>query len=202
MLFWSVGVLLTNAYKVYLRVNEDEGVVAKKDGLLTHYEFRKAIALYWIHPEESQQVSASTPSSRGSRSFDAMRSPPSLSDMTTTDSSYVSDLLDKRRSASCTDLTLAENGALRCRMDRTLDHFPVKAAPKVKCAVHRWVGFRKEGELLYCPQCNVNLCVHCYGIFHRCPNLVSIKEFFRHEFEVSGDSLDSSRNKKKRAKRA
>jgi hypothetical protein len=29
-----------------------------------------------------------------------------------------------------------------------------------------------------------------------------MKEFFRHEFEVSGDSLDSSRNKKKRAKRA
>ena len=32
MLFWYIGVLSTNAYKVYLRVNEDEGIVKKVRG--------------------------------------------------------------------------------------------------------------------------------------------------------------------------
>ena len=41
MLFWSVGgVLLTNAYKVYLRVNEDGGIRSVSEGLLTLYALR------------------------------------------------------------------------------------------------------------------------------------------------------------------
>ena len=48
MLFWSVGVLLTNAYKLYLRVCEDEGVIPRYK---EQFEFRKAIAEYWINPE-------------------------------------------------------------------------------------------------------------------------------------------------------
>ena len=126
------------------RVNEDEGVTKKKDGLLTHYEFRKAVAMYWINPEETMRHKRSlhVPTEVGrntnKRRFNAMRSPTSLSDLTgmSTDSLYMPSLLNKRRAASCTDNALAENGELRCRMDQTLDHYPVKAAPKVKCGMH------------------------------------------------------------------
>jgi hypothetical protein len=43
ILFWAFGTLLTNAYVVYIKVNIAEGVDQKQ--LLSHYEFRKQIAL-------------------------------------------------------------------------------------------------------------------------------------------------------------
>ena len=41
--------LLTNAYKVYLNLCKEEGVepIYKE-----HYQFRKAVAEYWINPEK------------------------------------------------------------------------------------------------------------------------------------------------------
>ena len=52
LLFWSMGVLLTNAYKFYLRMCEEEGVVPLYK---EHYEFRKAIAEYWLNPERVEE---------------------------------------------------------------------------------------------------------------------------------------------------
>ena len=49
ILFWSIGTLLTNAYVVYLKVNLLKGVDKKQ--LLSHFEFREVIALYWINPD-------------------------------------------------------------------------------------------------------------------------------------------------------
>jgi hypothetical protein len=44
IMFWAFGTLLTNAYVVYIKVNiAEEGVDRKQ--LLSHYEFRKQIAL-------------------------------------------------------------------------------------------------------------------------------------------------------------
>ena len=48
MLFWSIGVLLTNAYKVYLQVCEEEKVNPQYK---KQYKFREAIAEYWIDPD-------------------------------------------------------------------------------------------------------------------------------------------------------
>ena len=53
-MFWSIGVMLTNAYIMYMKVNMEEYGVAKKD-LMTHHDFRKAMALYWINPAEYDQ---------------------------------------------------------------------------------------------------------------------------------------------------
>ena len=50
-MFWSIGVMLTNAYIMYMKVNMEEYGVAKKD-LMTHHDFRKTIALYWIKPAD------------------------------------------------------------------------------------------------------------------------------------------------------
>jgi hypothetical protein len=46
IMFWAFGTLLTNAYVVYIKVNIAEGVDRKQ--LLSHYEFRKQIALNWL----------------------------------------------------------------------------------------------------------------------------------------------------------
>ena len=48
IMFWSIGVMLTNAYSMYLKVNNG---LQRKD-LLSHHDFCKAIAIYWINPEE------------------------------------------------------------------------------------------------------------------------------------------------------
>ena len=48
LLFWSTGVLLTNAYKLYLRLCGEEDVVPQYK---EQYQFRKAIAEYWINPD-------------------------------------------------------------------------------------------------------------------------------------------------------
>ena len=53
LLFWGLGVILTNAYIVYTTYNEEEGVSSKN--LLSQFEFRKSIALHWINPEYTKQ---------------------------------------------------------------------------------------------------------------------------------------------------
>ena len=45
IMFWSIGVMLKNAHIMYMKVNMEEYGVAKKD-LMTHHDFKKAIALY------------------------------------------------------------------------------------------------------------------------------------------------------------
>ena len=47
--FWAVGVMLTNVWIMYVKVNQNRYI--KKD-LLSHHEFLKAIALAWINPKD------------------------------------------------------------------------------------------------------------------------------------------------------
>jgi len=53
LVFWMLGVFLTNAYVVYGRICDEHGV--PKQHRLTHLEFRKEIALAWINPELQAQ---------------------------------------------------------------------------------------------------------------------------------------------------
>ena len=43
-----MGALLTNYYKLYLQMCKEEGVTPRYK---EQYQFRKAIAEYWINPE-------------------------------------------------------------------------------------------------------------------------------------------------------
>ena len=88
-----------------------------------------------------------------------------------------------KRSIQCCNDTLAENGALRCRMDTTQCHLPEKpAGKKAKCALHRWVDVEKQAQVLHCRTCNIHLCVDCYAIFHKVPNLIAIKKTLKNKF--------------------
>ena len=51
-LFWSISVMITNAYVIYLHVNI-ENVIKKV--LLLHHDFRKVVALEWINPREQDE---------------------------------------------------------------------------------------------------------------------------------------------------
>ena len=47
---WGLGVQITNAYVMYKTLNLQAG--REKKDLISHHDFRKRIALYWINPEE------------------------------------------------------------------------------------------------------------------------------------------------------
>ena len=49
-MFWSIGVILVNAYVVYCTFLQSSGV--KKEDIMSHHDFRKAIALASINPAE------------------------------------------------------------------------------------------------------------------------------------------------------
>ena len=175
MLFFGTGVLLTNAYRVYLRVNEDEGVTTNKQGLLSHYEFRKAIALYWINDIEARTLyqcadNASLPS--------RAKAATSVSSMSADDFTIASSIDSSKRARKVNDASLLETGAYKCRLDRTLRHIAEKSKGRKKCPLHSWMGSEhaKQSDILYCPSCHINLCDECFSIFHNCPDLAGIKK--------------------------
>lgn len=47
--FWGLGVILVNLYIVYVKVCEEEGV--DKNNIISHYDFRKKVAMAWINPD-------------------------------------------------------------------------------------------------------------------------------------------------------
>ena len=53
ILFWQIGVMITNVYVIYLHVNLENGIL-KKD-LLLHHDFRKSVALARINPREQDE---------------------------------------------------------------------------------------------------------------------------------------------------
>ena len=186
MVFWGIGTLLTNAYVVYKKVNELEGVEAKH--LLTHYEFRKDIALYWINPQRTASPATATANSDCGRSAgtsmtSSRRKRPRL--LFTSPNSVVSTLTvpttvstgTPSTSSTVSDASLDVNGSLNCRLNRTLDHYPRPAAEMRRCALHMWCGkMRVESTLLYCKTCNVTVCSECYRLFHVEADLVEKKK--------------------------
>ena len=49
LMFWGFGVMLVNCYVMYLAVQLSHGT--KKSDLISHHDFRRDIALYWINPD-------------------------------------------------------------------------------------------------------------------------------------------------------
>ena len=176
IMFWAFGTLLTNAYVVYNKVNIAEGVDRKQ--LLSHYDFRKEIALNWLDPmyvPRTHQVKDAPTKEKTTGLMSLFSSPSSVSTITTASS----------RATFCTDLSLAENGALQCRLNTTMSHLPSrKRGIRPQCALHSWTGSRNQSDILYCRTCNINLCVDCYKIFHTRSDLVGTKEQLANEYNT------------------
>ena len=67
------------------------------------------------------------------------------------------------------DDSLSPTGGLKTRLDTTINHLTIKSKRRSRCALHSWASERKqqtETFVVYCPTCNVNLCINCYNFFH------------------------------------
>ena len=53
ILFFSIGVMINNAYVIYLHVNIENGI--KNIYLLSHHDFRKAVTVAWINPRDQDE---------------------------------------------------------------------------------------------------------------------------------------------------
>ena len=136
--------LLTNAYKLYISVCMDEGVVPIYK---EQYKFRTAIAEYWINPD---LITKELHQGTRKRKFDIESAVDSLSCMSplTNPLSFSSPPMNtdneasigsKKRQKPFTNETLMERGSLCCRLDHSLDHFAeVPLDKNVYCGLHKW----------------------------------------------------------------
>ena len=189
--FWALGVLLTNAYIVYLKVNEKEGI--PKSQLLSQHDFREMIAISWINPKYyemylkhkrfggAKKIIVSPVDcngnayNRGEYSEDTA----TVSSLSFSGDSSFSSSNKPSPSTPVTDNTLEPlTGKLACRLVHDRDHFPLlKRGNEVKCQLHRWGnGSFVQKDVIRCPTCNVHLCTECYRLFHLERYLVDKRE--------------------------
>ena len=85
------------------------------------------------------------------------------------------------------DKTLSLTGALACRTDLNVHHWPIECTKKNACCqLHKWAtGQRLKRNVFVCSYCNVTLCARCYAPFHTMDDLVNNKKTF--SIQYSGD---------------
>ena len=177
IMFWSIGVMLTNAYIVYVKVNEEHGV--KKSKLLSQHDFREMIATYWINPEYYEQSTKGMKTYVTKKQTESERKRKRGFESQSSLSTITTNFQEDHRATRVTDNSLDPlMGQLKCRLAHDRDHFPIpKASANVKCSLHRWGNntmLRKE--ILLCPTCKVHLCTECYRVFHMEPYVVERKK--------------------------
>jgi len=192
---WSLGVLLTNAYVMYCRVQE-EGNVPKKDRL-THYDFLLSVARAWIDRDETdirvvrrlqekkrkQRVLANQCAATQPTTSPA---PAKKSRIDAAQSALISPPKSSSKAPRVNDNSLdPHKGALRSRLNH-LDNFHCPEEPTCKipsCALHRWLFGRANdshgqtrNKIVACSLCQVNLCIPCFRTFHTVADMQSAKQ--------------------------
>jgi hypothetical protein len=202
---WGFGVLLVNAYIFYQRVMEESGV-DKKDRL-SHYEFRRRIALAWVQKDEPsikqrRKANLPTPASIAGK---RKATPPTSAratrrktiDHSTPESIIAVDAqakeasIKKGKSSAVTDQSLTSTTgpfAKRLDSDANVRHWMAVVPNRPKCALHRWACGNEMSHRLNvfsCTFCMVNLCVDCFCIFHSEPGdqMVANKKQFAEHFD-------------------
>jgi hypothetical protein len=187
----------------------------KKESLLSHHDFREYIAHAWISPtthgrgegfgyhtmrqskkrrkrgtEDNQQF-AITP-----ESFYENIQTRGATVAATTEERATTAMGNKR--PYMTDKSLAHNGCLSCRLDKSRSHYPIQAqGPKVKCGVHRWcAGIEKRSQVMDCESCGVALCLPCFKLFHETVDLVQKKDSLKKKFKEEWDANNALATKR------
>jgi hypothetical protein len=188
---------------------ESSGIPKKE--WLSHYDFRKAVALEWINEQENvarkRKFMELSDNDSESDSEEA-RSAKKKNNRSGTKSMIGSDIqsenilhsgrrvassfkeneeleLVKRRSVKVSDASLRPDGTLKKRLQRDLYHWPKPAIkPNQRCAIHRWAsGIELKDKVIRCTDCEVHLCINCFQLFHMVPNLVDKKGDLRELFQ-------------------
>jgi hypothetical protein len=187
---WLVQVV--NAYVVYCKVMDANGI-PKKDWL-SHYDFRKSVALDWINEKQefasrkrnfvtlTEEGSEDESPRRKDNNSSGNKKDANVTDSTNRRSSRVREREEAlpeavKRSVRVTDSSLHPDGALNKRLRRDLFHWPKQAKQNQRCTLHRWASdVELKDKVLRCTDCEVHLCVNCYQLFHMVPNIVEKKE--------------------------
>ena len=202
---WGFGVLLVNAYVYYKKVMEEAGVPKKE--WLSHYEFRKAIALAWVQSDEpsiKQRRKANLPanvtvltkrkvapldSGRSKRrkslgDFGSQRTTPLPIAKSNTEAKSTSG----KKAAAIKDSSLsAITGPFSRPLDLTVGHWIVEVPNRPKCALHRWAsGLEETKNVFACSFCCVTLCAYCFTVFHTEKNedLIKKKQWYKDHFSA------------------
>lgn len=173
IMFWSIGLILTNAYVVYVNASLVYFNKQRKD-LISHHDFLKAIALHWISGSTHQDAVA------GSFLQYAQSVNTEVSLITNLSLPSAKKLKGTRVNDAALD---PKNGSLKHRLYSNLDHLPEESSSqRPRCALHRWSGGGVDlaadvrANVVYCATCNINLCVKCYQTFHTISDIKRCKQ--------------------------
>jgi hypothetical protein len=171
---WGFQVLLTNAYVLYKTAHVHIWKLPAKK-LLSHYQFRKMIALAWINP--SQFAEGNKKNTKRKYSNDDI----SCARSTRSYSSARERCNSTQKGAYISDESLhPHHGALKIRLSGLYHHCPARPHAKdPTCSLHRWASednaFKRRGNIMKCDCCNVNLCIDCFPLFHRIEDVKKLK---------------------------
>ena len=178
--FWSFEFLLTNAYVVYKKY-----MIMHRKKPMSHFNFQRAIAMAWINTSEYWPK----PPSRRCRIVSATvtsASSSSTSRKRTRSQSTINEH-EINRGTAFSEKTLSLTGALDCRMDLNVHHWPIECTKKNACChLHKCATCKiLKRNVFVCSYCNVTLCARCYAPFHTMVDLVNNKKTF--SIQYSGD---------------
>ena len=167
----------------------------KKQDILSHYEFRRQIALAWLDPEtywperrfpKRKSDGDSTQATKRTRLDD--ETVPTLTRVTRSSvnaSAAVAGTAPteapklRKRASRLTNQSLHPTKglfAMRLRIDPP--HMPVApVCGRPKCVLHKWSTEEIErSKVMLCSVCSIHLCIHCFRTFHVVPDIVEKKE--------------------------
>jgi len=203
--WWSIymygmGVLLTNAYKVYTRTMDNARVPNSQR--LTHYGFLLSIGTAWVDREETDIRHIKRVRERKKRQQEKQQqqtpvTPTPLYLHGTRKRTAVTNLTSPKTPSKAPRInnnSLHPNtGSLRCRLNHFgCFHSPMPSQSKhPSCALHRWLMGRDpgshsqiRGHIVCCTACKVNLCTQCFHVFH------TVKDIVGEKVELSSMLLD------------
>ena len=157
-----MDVTIVNGYIILKRYCELVGVANP----YTYHDFREKIAHALLDPSTWQRRVIKSP-------------PPPQSNKRNGNNNSPTCTKAPRFSAK----SLSPNrGALKKRLDTLLQHMPLPPTSRKVCQLHRWAALEKTrlktpggacSGLMHCNACGVNICLHCWEMYHTCEDLTS-----------------------------
>ena len=174
---------------------------------MSHYEFRKQIALAWIDPttywkdrmkNNLQKKPPTTWSTETSLTASPTESRPSQKCSQSVSVASAQSIAGvKKRAIHINDNTLCPmTGALRHRLSvHSSAHIPQLSDSKTpQCALHHWGGRQVRAFIVKCGTCGVHLCVDCFEKFHTCQEVDELKKSFFTGPSNSGGAVSEARS--------